>query len=256
MIKNSIFAFLAFILLTCCAAEDKSLTVRIEPSKQIVNEIPKNDFSIVLDDMTIKKEGSFINHQHKYKVYELKEDSLHVSSNNRWQTVNESFFEKHENDLGMEISSRHSGKLSSLAQPLGFGWAIGNEAHGEWEEVKKDSTSTASNSSTNDTSNRRWRTHATSPFLWLWLGSRRSFYRNDYNSYRSFNNRGFSYYGSSASTTNTTYGTRSNYQKKTRSNFFTRKSKNSSNWNNFKSKKSSRYSSGSSTRSRSGGKGK
>ncbi|WP_282068030.1 hypothetical protein [Olleya namhaensis] len=254
MINKIICATVISLLLFSCDNTEKEVkTITVEPSQAILKNIPSNDFSLVLDDMTIEETENQIIHKHKYKVLELKKDSLY-STDKDWAVVNQTFFSNHKNDLGMEILSRHNGKVSTLAQPVGFGWAIGNTAHGEWEETKKDSTST----SNSGTTHRRWRTHSTSPFFWLWLGSRRSIYRSDYTNYRTYNTSGRSYYGQNSNNTYG-YGTRSSYQKKTRSSFFTRQSKNTSRWNNLEkrtSRSSSRYKSGSSTRSRSGGTGK
>ncbi|WP_452600949.1 hypothetical protein [Pontimicrobium sp. MEBiC06410] len=253
MIKRILLVTLPLILFSCGNTEKQSKQVAQEPSEIIRKSIPTNDFSLVLDDMSINEENNVLDHRHKYKVLELKGDSLHTTTKG-WQSVNKTFFQKHQNDLGMEIISRHNGKTSFTAQPVGFGWAIGNEKHGEWEETSKDSTKTNSSNS-----HRRWRTHSTSPFFWYWLGTRRSVYRNDYNSYRTYNSSGQSYYGRNASNNSYAYGTRSDYQKKTRPSFFSRKTQNSSRWNNLNkktSRSSSRYSSGSSTRSRSGGIGK
>ncbi len=257
MTKRMLLAVLPFLLFSCGNTEKKSKQVAQEPSELIRKSIPTNDFSLVLDDMTIKEENNVLDHRHKYSVLELKGDSLHKIQKG-WESVNKTFFQKHQNDLGMEIMSRHNGKASFTAQPVGFGWAIGNEKHGEWVETPKDSTTT-NTASTSNNNNRRWRTHSTSPFLWYWLGTRRSTYRNDYNSYRTYNSRGQAYYGRNTSNNSYAYGTRSSYQKKTRPSFFSRRQKNSTRWNNLNkksSRSSSRYSSGSSTRSRSGGTGK
>lgn len=254
MIKKIAISILPVLLLACGNTEKKSKQVAVEPSEEIRKSIPTNDFSLVLDDMAIKEDNNVLDHRHKYKVLELKGDSLHETSKG-WKSVNKTFFQKHQNDLGMEIISRHNGKSSFTAQPVGFGWAIGNEKHGEWVNTSTDSTKTQNSS----TSHRRWRTHSTSPFFWLWLGSRRSIFRNDYNSYRTYNSQGQSYYGQNRANNSYAYGTRSAYQKKTRPSFFSRRQQNSSRWNNLNkksSRSSSRYSKGSSTRSRSGGFGK
>lgn len=255
MTKHLIYTTIISILFISCSSSDKEVkTITIEPSQAILKSIASNDFSIVLDDMKIDETENLIVHKHKYKVLELKNDSLH-STDKDWSVVNQSFFLNHKNDLGMEILSRHNGKVSTLAQPVGYGWAIGNSAHGEWEETSTDSTSTKSHGTS---SHGRWRTHSSSPFFWLWLGSRRSFFRNDYNNYRTYNTTGRSYYGQNSNNTYT-HGTRSSYQKQSRPSFFARKSQNSTSWNNLEkrtSRSSSRYKSGSSTRSRSGGTGK
>ncbi|CAM1350604.1 hypothetical protein [Tenacibaculum insulae] len=252
--KKIIYAFIASVFLIGCSSNFKpAKTVSVEPSEEISRDYKFKDFSIVLDDMKIEEEPDFMVYQHKYKVLTMHNDSLQAKKL-PWKTVNKKYFKEHENDLGMEIVSKHNGKLSKVAQPVGFGWAIGNENHGEWEAIQGDSTTTKSTES-----KRRWRTHSTSPFFWYWLATRRSTYRNDYNGYKTHANSGKSYYGSNTSTGNYNYGTRSNYEKTTRSSFFSRKTQNATKWNsltNKTSRNSSRYSKGSSTRSRSGGYGK
>ncbi len=262
MKKLFYFIVTSIIIYSCSNSIKPSKSVSIEPSEEILHKYANTDFSIVLDDMKIDEKPDFMVYKHKYKVLTLENDSLRVKEI-PWKTVNKKFFKDHENDLGMEIVSRHNGKVSKVAQPVGFGWAIGNEKHGEWENVQNDSTKVASshNSSSNSNSNhnRRWRTHSTSPFFWYWMLSRRSTYRSDYNGYRTNYNSGRPYYGNKTSSGSYTYGTRSNYQSTNRKSFFTRKAQNASKWNNLynrSSRSSSRYSNGSSTRSRSGGYGK
>ncbi|WP_438961088.1 hypothetical protein [Nonlabens sp.] len=245
----------AIILLTltivACNETDQSITVDREPTDKLIAQLGNKDYSIVLNDMDIRDQSGVKRFQHKYNVLKVENDTLLVDSLD-WKTVNRAYFEKHENDLGMEIVSHHNGKLSREAQPVGFGWAIGNEKYGSWEEATKDSTSTTSSTRT-----RRWRSNGTGFLFWYWM-MRRPAYQNNYNGYRSAASRGASYYGN-MSNGSTQYGTRSNYQKSKRPSFFTRK-RSSSTWNSFKSNKakrsSSRYKSASSTRSRSGGIGK
>lgn len=246
--------------ISCGSSEKESVTVTDEPTEKIIRDLKYNDYSVVLNDMTIKEKGAKREFQHKYHILKVIKDSLVVDSLD-WQTVNQSYFEKHENDLGMEIVSHHDNKLSRVAQPVGFGWAIGNEKYGEWTEEKStDSTSTAgtTNTTTNNNSNRRvWRSHGPSLLFWYWM-LRRPTYQTHYRGYTSARNSGRAYYGSSTNG-NTTYGTRSTYQKAKRSSFFSRKSTNSS-WKSFssskKSRSTSRYKNSNSTRSRSGGFGK
>lgn len=256
--KKLIYFLVITVFIVGCSSKVKpAKVVTEEPTEVLIEEYKGKEFSIVLDDMKIGEEPSLMVYQHKYKVLTLEKDSLHVTKT-PWQTVNKKYFKSHENDLGMEVVSNHNGKLSRVAQPVGFGWAIGNEKHGEWEVVEEDTTKTA-NTNTNNGSQRRWRTNSSSIFFWYWLGSRRSTYRNDYRGYQSYNARGASYYGSKNTNGNYAYGTRSSHQQTKRSSFFSRRKQNSSKWNSITSKSSrnsSRYSKGSSTRSRSGGTGK
>ncbi|RSC95144.1 hypothetical protein [Tenacibaculum singaporense] len=239
----------SLLLIGCSKSYKPAKTVSIEPTEMIIKKNNDKEFSVVLDDMKIEEEPDYMVYQQKYNILTLVKDSLHTKKT-PWQTVSKKYFKKHENDLGMEIVSNHNGRLSRVAQPVGFGWAIGDKKHGEWEETSKDSTKTSNH-------HRRWRTHGTSPFFWYWLGTRRNTYRNDFNSYQSHYRSGKPYYGYNNS--NYSYGTRSAYERTNRSSFFSRKVQNMSKWNSLNrkvSRSSSRYSSGSSTRSRSGGFGK
>ena len=149
----------------------------------------------------------------------------------------------------MEIVSNHNNKLSRIAKPVGFDWAIGNEKYGQWEEEDSTNTSTS-------TGRRYWRSNHSSGLFWYWMLRRRS-YQRDYAGYRAYNTAGKTYYGSNIDGS-TKYGTNSAYQKTKRSSFFTRRSTSSTykSYSTRKSASSSRYSGASSTRSKSGGFGK
>lgn len=253
--------FLSTMLLSCGESTMESVKVPIEPSEEIIQQLKGQDFSIVLNDMNISEKNNKRLFEHKYHILKVIDDSLVVDSLS-WKPVNQSFFKKHEQDLGMEIVSNHNGKLSRVAQPVGFGWAIGNPKYGEWEEVSKtqDSTSTSSTASTHTNSQRRWRSNTPSLLFWYWM-LRRPAYHRDYNGYTTASTRGTSYYGSQ-SNGSTKYGTNSSYQKKQRPSFYSRK-RSSNSWRSYTSsssrktsRSSSRYKSSSSTRSRSGGYGK
>lgn len=251
---RNLFLLLALGLITssCGDREIPSVTVSQEYSERLIQDLKDSEFSIVLNDMNVSKQGEKMLFQHKYHILKVEKDSLIVDSLD-WKTVNKSFFEKHENDLGMEIVSNHNSELSRIAKPVGFGWAIGNEEEGEWEEENPaDSTNTSS------PHRRVWRSHSSSPLFWYWM-LRRPAYQRDYVGYRVYNKAGKTYYGTNTTTGTSTYGTNSAYQKEKRSSFFRRRSSNSS-WKSYstarKSASSSRYNGASTTRSRSGGIGK
>lgn len=252
-IKIIFFLFLA-LTISSCGNKNNTVTVEREPTDRLIQKLGKEDYSIVLNDMNIIESSGVKRFQHKYNILKVVQDSLIVDSLD-WKTVNRPFFEKHENDLGMEIVSHHDGKLSRVAQPVGFGWAIGNEKHGSWEPVKKDSAATASTG--NNGSQQRWTSNGTSLLFLYWM-MRRPAYNNNYNGYKTAAASGKPYYGTATNGT-TQYGTRSTYEKNNRSSFFSRK-KASSTWSSHSKEKttrsSSRYKSSSSTRSRSGGSGK
>ncbi len=244
--KSKLQILFAMLFLVACSGDKKVKTVSIEPSEKIINSYSGKNIAIVLDDMKIDEDKNFISYKHKYNVLKMIGDSLHQEKKD-WMLVNQRFFKKHKEDLGMEILSKHNGKISRTARPVGMGWAIGNSAHGSWEEVK-DSTNTSQH-------RRRWRTHSMSPFFWYWLGTRRSYSYSGYRGYQDATAKGKSFYGTKNANGKYDYGTRSAYQEKKRSSFYNRKKSNSSRWTRL-SRSSSRYSKGSSTRSRSGGFGK
>jgi hypothetical protein len=254
--KNLSFSILICLIMMSCGNTDDSITVEVEPSEKLVKKLANKDYSIVLNDMNIVENSGIKKYQHKYNLLQVERDSLVVDSL-KWQTVNRSFFEKHENDLGMEIISHHDGKLSRIAQPVGFGWAIGNEKYGSWEEVKKDSTATTNTTTTGSSSQRQWRSNGTGFFFWYWM-MRRPAYQSNYNGYRTASANNQPYYGTTADGSKQ-YGTRSIYEKTKRPSFFSRK-KTSPAWSSHTTEKTkrstSRYKSSSSTRSRSGGFGK
>lgn len=243
---------IGLIITSCGDSEIPSVKVPQEYSERLIAELRGADYSIVLNDMDVSKQGEMMLFQHKYHILKVENDSLEVDSLD-WEPVNKGFFEMHENDLGMEIVSNHNNKLSRVAKPVGFDWAIGNEKEGQWEEeTPADSTKTQSSS------RRVWRSHHSSGLFWYWMLRRRS-YQRDYGAHRAYNNAGRTYYGANTTTGRSTYGTNSTYQQAKRPRFFSRKASNSS-WKSYttarKSASSSRYNGASSTRSRSGGLGK
>jgi len=240
-----LFVVLLLMIIVSCSKSKKSLKVEIEPTERIINNLKGSDFSIVLNDMDIEDKKEHIVYKHKYHILKKIKDSLVIDSLG-WKTVNEKFFLKYKEDLGMEIISSHDGVFSRIAKPVGFNWAIGNPKYGKW--VKADSTKTSSR--------RVWRHRTPSLLFWYWM-LRRPAYQRDYRASRAFNSSGKTYYGSNSRGT-TKYGTQSTYQKTKRGSFYNR-SRTSKAWKSFnnskKGRSSSRYGK-SSSRSRSGGYGK
>jgi len=243
---KSLFGLFFSLILFGCNSGKKPYEVATEPAQSIINEMGIDDYSIVLNDMDITEDDDFIYYKHKYVIIKPKDDQLDVDST-EWQNVSEEFFMNNENNLGMEIVSKHGHKFSTVPKPVGFDWAVGNEKYGEWEV---DSTST---NTTNP--ERRWRyRNGSNFFLMYWMFSRRTPY-SVYNNYATTARGKTPFYGSG----NNTYGTKSNYNRAKRSSFYSRKSSSNS-WGKTYSKRkassSSRYRGGSSTRGRSGGHGK
>lgn len=247
--QNLFLVSVICITIVACGSDERgAVSVPLEYSEKLIDDLNGTDYSIVLNDMNVEEENGKDLFQHKYHILKVEEDSLVVDSIG-WKTVNKGFFLKHENDLGMEIVSNHNDKLSRVAKPVGFDWAVGNEKHGQWEEEDSTSTNTGSG-------RRYWRSNHSSGLFWYWMLSRRT-YQRDYAGHRAYRTSGRTYYGNNVNGTST-YGTNSAYQKSKRSSFFTRRSTSSAykSYSSRKSASSSRYNGASSTRSKSGGFGK
>ena len=257
LLIRSFFVACISMMVIACSSTPEAVSVEIEPTAQLDNELKGTmDYAIVLDDMDIKEKDGKLEYQHKYHVLKIEQDTMIVDSTGGWRTVNQSFFEKHENNLGMEIQGRHDGTYSDVAQPVGFGWAVGNEKFGEWVNENGEVVSTESEESINN-SRSRWRSSGPSWFLLYWA-TRRPAYRSDYRGYRQAKAAGKPYYGQRTGSA-ATYGTNSATQRARRPGYYARRAT-SSTFSRASSSKtsrnSSRYKSSSSTRSRSGGFGK
>ncbi|MDN5200120.1 hypothetical protein QQ008_02075 [Fulvivirgaceae bacterium BMA10] len=209
-------------------------------------------FSIILYDMDA--DGSFFKtYKHQYKV--IKDNNGTPSEEiTDWYEVDEDYFFRNENNMGMEIAAKTSdGKVSKTAAPPGYSNYVGNEKYGRW--TQRNGTSF-------------WEFYGQYAFMSSMFNMfaypvRRSYYddwRGGYYGRRP-------YYGPATGTGGTYYGTYSDYN---------RKSKPTSTWYNKASNRSfrdrvrsrtqrstssnsrsrSRYSSGSRSRSRGGGFGK
>ncbi|MEE9438196.1 MAG: hypothetical protein V3V14_04295 [Saprospiraceae bacterium] len=242
MKKTAIYLSVLLFIALCfaqCNMKKKSLKVAIEPSLKIVNNQGTDDFSLVLNDMDISEDSENTIYRHKYLIVNPREDKIDIDSTD-WVNVNRSFYETHEEDLGMEILYRIKGKLDNKAKPFGFDWAVGNEEYGEWVKDKK-------------TGNSTWQYRPGSFFLAYMIFSRPHYY-SDYSRYSRGYRGNMAYRGA-----NNQYGTKSTYQKANRKSFYKRSASNkvmSTRKSRLKSKSTSRYKGASSTRRRSGGFGK
>ena len=238
-IKTLIILVSLSMLVGCGGKEFKK-----NPVDLIVKDLPSNRvFSVILNDMDV--EGTFFKkYKHEYKIIEAK-DSIPEEKVLGWYEVDENFFKKNAQNMGMEIISRgEDGKLNKTASPPGYNNYVGNQRYGHWQ--------------TNSSGGSFWAFYGryammSSMFNMMAYPARRSYY-NDYRS--NYYGRGRSYYGPKSGGS-TTYGTNSKYTSSTRSG--SRWSKSTSSFKNRvsgrTSRSSSRYSS-SSSRSRGGGFGK
>lgn len=214
------------------------------PVDVIIRDIPSDRvFSIILNDMDA--EGSFTTtYRHQYKVIMENEKGEPEELEPVWREVEESFFDLHVNNMGMEIASRgEDGKLIKTASPPGYNNYIGNERYGHWENRGGSSF---------------WAFYGQYAFMnSMFRMSTYPVRRSYYNDYRgSYYGTGRSYYGPTTYGKRT-YGTGSHYTSASTPN--SSWSKKSSSFKrsvmNRTSRSGSRYS-GTSSRSSGGGYGK
>lgn len=202
-------------------------------------------FSILLYDMDV--EGSFFKtYKHRYKIITTGVDGPEVAVTD-WIEVDENYFWKNEENLGMELVSKNEdGVINKVPSPPGYGNYVGNEKYGQW--VHRDGGSF-------------WEFYG----KWAMLNTvfnlmspvnYRGYmdYRDNYRGYRP-------YYGSRDRSGRYSYGTRSNHSRQANPNFFERRQQKSG-WKSSTPQRTTRptgtarsYGSGSS-RSRSGSFGK
>lgn len=238
---NRITTIFLLIVLASCGGKK----FQKNPVDLIIRDMPTDRvFAIILNDMDV--EGSFFHkYTHQYKIIEEREPGNPEEYISGWYEVDEQFFKRHANDMGMEIAARgEDGKLHKGASPPGYNNYVGNERYGHWE---------------NRGGHSFWAFYGqyafmSSMFNLLTYPVRRSYY-NDYRG--GYYGTGRSYYGPRTSTGGTYYGTNSAYTKSTRPN-----SSWSRNNSGFKQRVASRTSrsgsryGGSRSRSRGGGFGK
>jgi len=235
-----LFGILILIFVAGCGSKE----FKKNPLDLIVKDLPTNKvFSIILNDMDV--EGTFFKeYKHQYKIIETK-DSIPKESLLGWYQVDETFFKKNAENMGMEIVARgEDGKLNKSASPPGYNNYVGNQRYGNWQS--------------NSSGGSFWAFYGryammSSMFNMMAYPARRSYY-NDYRS--NYRGTGRGYYGPKTGG-RSQYGTNSKYTSSTRSG--SRWSKNNSSFKNRvsgrTSRSSSRYSR-SSSRSRGGGFGK
>lgn len=221
------------------------------------NNFEKNPVDIMIRDMTdipvytillydMREEGTFFKeYEHQYRV--LKQETPDAKPEEEitgWTEVSKDFFNKHVDDLGMELAAKsEDGKVTKTVSPPGYSNYVGNPQYGQWQ--------TGSGGSF-------WAFYGQYAFLSSMLNMstfpvRRSYYNDYRNNYRS----GRAYYGP-VSNGRRTYGTGSAYTTAAKPNTNwsrTRSSSSSFRSGSRTSRSGSRYGS-SSMRSRGGGFGK
>lgn len=132
---------LFFIVKTCGSCD--STSTRQQSSSQVAKTWKKSpvddlikqlndepNFSIILFDMDANESGN--DYKHQYQILIQKPDTVFEKKSD-WKQVDEAFFSRHINDMGMEIASKKDGKVTKQAVPAGYNHYVGNEKYGRWE---------------------------------------------------------------------------------------------------------------------------
>ena len=95
-----LFGILILIFVAGCGSKE----FKKNPLDLIVKDLPTNKvFSIILNDMDV--EGTFFKeYKHQYKIIETK-DSIPKESLLGWYQVDETFFKKNAENMGLQICS-------------------------------------------------------------------------------------------------------------------------------------------------------
>jgi hypothetical protein len=257
MKKYAVFTFflLSIWMLSACGGNKRKYVQNPVDKliKQLSNDSSVKTFSIILEDMELDNDG----YKHKYKVLTNLEDSVNKKiQHTEWMPVEEAFFVKHEENLGLELAGMdESGEVHKVPTPPGYRNYVGNERYGEWR--------------TNSNGQSFWAFYGQYMFMSSMFHMMAApVYRNHYDTYRgSYYNSGRPYYGPRTASGSYTYGTSGSVTRTTNPSFHSRYGSTSS----FKSKLRSRVqqsqsrttrssnrssSSGSSYRSRGGSYGK
>lgn len=198
-------------------------------------------FSVTLKDMDLDENTDIF--KHKYQLVFNPEDSTNAKTEETdWYDVSPEFFNKHVDNLGMELLSKTIGEdgrpdIEKTPAPPGYKNYVGNEKYGQWK--------------TDNNGNSFWAFYGQYMFMSTILNMASGpIYRRSYMDYDR-NYRGSSaYYGSGAGGTKR-YGTGSSHAQKSNPNFHQRRMNKVSNFKRSYASNPSRYRSSSGSRSRS-----
>lgn len=199
------------VLLAGCGNNTRKPEFKKSPVDEIIKDLnDKQNFSIILYDMDFEEKEEI--YKHKYEVIVVENNTPETSSAvpqddnlddfqevpaagdsepadtayseiTDWKQVSPEFFNKHIDNMGMEIVSKIDGKVEKVPAPPGYSNYIGNEKYGQWK---------------NDNSgNRFWEFYGkyafmTSMFHLAMMPARYSMWNNYHSIYRPY---GRPYYG-------------------------------------------------------------
>ncbi|MGB3618276.1 MAG: hypothetical protein WBA12_09160 [Catalinimonas sp.] len=122
---------LSALLLTACGGGDKFQKSPVDLLlRDMIDVAP---LTIVLYDMEV--EGNFSKtYRHRYRIV-TERDSVPQAELTDWYEVDRAFFERHEEDMGMEIAGKSAdGTVTKQTAPPGYSQYVGNEQYGRWQQ--------------------------------------------------------------------------------------------------------------------------
>lgn len=120
----------ATVFLTACGGN--SVRFQKSPVDDIVKQYAaEQDFSVILYDMDYDE--GVKQYKHQYQVLIPKNDTV-IMKTTAWLVVPDYFFQKHVDDMGMEIVSKVNGKVNKTTAPAGYNHYVGNEKYGRWTQ--------------------------------------------------------------------------------------------------------------------------
>ena len=130
MKKLSIISIISLFLLIGCGNNN---TFNKSPLDILIRDLTTYpSFTIILNDMDYDEGLDSYKHQYKILMDDNKgevKDSL-----TGWYTVTDEFFDKHTEDMGMEVASKKDGKVHKTVGPAGYSNYVGNSQYGQWRE--------------------------------------------------------------------------------------------------------------------------
>lgn len=146
LVKIFIFVIVGFILLKTCSNTKKRSGQTMPQTSQldnwqkspvdqlIIDYADDMNFSIILFDMDVEDpKSSKPTYKHQYRVIRELPDTV-LAEETKWYPVTPVFFQKHIDNLGMELATKTNGALTKQVSPAGYSNYIGNSRYGEWRE--------------------------------------------------------------------------------------------------------------------------
>lgn len=141
--RLSLFGILftiSIFMLSSCGSSNREVSFKKEPLDELIRDYSNvSDFSIILYDMDYNEGRNAYVHQYRVLYAPQGQDTL-LEKVTDWKEVSDVFFDKHKENMGMEIASKKNGVVKKIASPPGYSNYVGNEKYGHWKQ-RSDGTS-------------------------------------------------------------------------------------------------------------------